>query len=38
MSCLKGHHLVLWSLETLTGQQIFYGTRLIVLNEKYYHP
>jgi len=28
-SCLKSRHLVLWSLETLTGQQRFYGTRLV---------
>jgi len=29
MSCLRSRHLVLWSLRTLTGQQIFYGTGLV---------
>jgi hypothetical protein len=28
-SCLRSHHLVLWSLETLTGQQRFYGSGLV---------
>jgi hypothetical protein len=38
MSCLRSCHLVLWSLETLTGQQRFYGTRLVTQNIRYYHP
>jgi hypothetical protein len=29
MSCLRSHHLVLWSLGTLTGQQRFYGSGLV---------
>jgi hypothetical protein len=29
MSFLRSHHLVLWSLETLTGQQRFYDTGLV---------
>ena len=37
-SCLRSRHLVLWSLGTLTGQQRFYGTRLITQKERYYHP
>jgi len=28
-SCLRSRHLVLWSLETLTGQQRFYGSGLV---------
>jgi len=28
-SCLRSRHLVLWSLGTLTGQQRFYGQRLV---------
>jgi len=27
--CLRSHHLVLWSLETLTDQQRFYGMGLV---------
>jgi len=27
--CLRSRHLVLWSLGTLTGQQIFYGSGLV---------
>jgi hypothetical protein len=38
MSCLRSCHLVLWSLKTLTGQQRFYGTRLVMQEERYYHP
>jgi hypothetical protein len=26
---LKSRHLILWLLDTLTGQQRFYGTRLV---------
>jgi len=37
MSCLRSHHLVLWSLETLTDQHRFYGTRLVTLKGRYYH-
>jgi hypothetical protein len=33
MSCLMSRHLVLWSLGTLTGQQRFYGTELVVARE-----
>ena len=29
MFYLRSHHLVLWSLETLTGQHRFYGSRLV---------
>ena len=27
--CLRGRHLVLWLLKTLTGQQRFYGSGLV---------
>ena len=37
MSCLRSRHLVLWSLGILTGQQIFYGTRLVTQKGRYYH-
>jgi hypothetical protein len=37
-SCLRSRHLILWSLETLTSQQRFYGMKLVTQNEKYYHP
>jgi len=30
ISCLRSRHLVLWSLGTLTGQQRFYGTGLVM--------
>jgi len=30
ISCLSSRHLVLWSLGTLTGQQRFYGTGLVM--------
>jgi hypothetical protein len=30
MSGLRSRHLVLWSLETLTGQQRFYSMELIM--------
>jgi len=33
-SCLRSRHLLLWSLETLTSQQRFYGTRLVTQNKK----
>jgi len=29
---------VLWSLETLTGQQRSYGSGLVTQKEMYYHP
>jgi hypothetical protein len=32
-SCLRSCHLVLWSLGTLTSQQIFYGMGLVVARE-----
>jgi hypothetical protein len=35
---LRSHHLVLWLLGTLTGQQRFYGTRLVTQKGRYYHP
>jgi len=37
-SNLRSRHLVLWSLETLIGQQRFYGTRLVTWKRRYYHP
>jgi hypothetical protein len=37
-SYLRSCHLVLWSLETLTGKQRLYGTRLVIQKEIYYHP
>jgi hypothetical protein len=37
-SCLRNHLLVLWSLETLTGQHRFYGPRFVTQKERYYHP
>jgi len=36
-SCSRSHHLVLWSLGTLTSQQRFYGTGLITQKERCYH-
>jgi hypothetical protein len=36
--CLRSRHLVLWSLGTLTGQQRFYGTRLVTQKGRHYHP
>ena len=38
MSSLRSRHLVLWSLETLTGQQRFYVTELVTRKGRYYHP
>jgi hypothetical protein len=35
---LRSRHLVLWLLGTLTGQQRFYGTRLVTQKGGYYHP
>jgi hypothetical protein len=35
---LRSHHLVLWSLGTLTGQQRFYGPRLVTRKGRCYHP
>jgi len=35
-SCLRSRYLVLWSLGTLTGQQRFYGTRLVAQKGRYY--
>jgi hypothetical protein len=37
-SSLRSSHLILWSLETLTDQQSFYGTWLVMLKERYYYP
>ena len=37
-SYLRNRHLVLWSLETLTGQQRFYGTRLVTQKKKILSP
>jgi len=37
-SCLRSRHLVLWLLETLTGQQRFYCTGLVKQKGRYYHP
>ena len=36
--CLRSRHLVLWSPGTLTGQQRFYGTRLVTQKGRHYHP
>ena len=38
ISYLRSHHLVLWSLGTLTGQQRFYGSGLVTYKGRYYHP
>ena len=38
ISCSRSRHLVLWSLETLTGQHRFYGMRLVTQKERCYHP
>jgi hypothetical protein len=38
ISSSRSRHLVLWSLGTLTGQQRFYGTRLVTQKERCYHP
>jgi hypothetical protein len=35
---LRSRHLVLWSLETLTGQQRSYGSGLVTQKRRYYHP
>jgi hypothetical protein len=35
---LRSRHIVLWSLETLIGQQRFYGTRLITRKKKILSP
>jgi hypothetical protein len=37
MSNLRSHYLVLRSLETLTSQQRFYSTELLMRNGRYYH-
>jgi len=37
-SCSRSRHLVLWSLETLTGQQKFYGTELVTQKGKMLSP
>jgi lysine/ornithine N-monooxygenase len=37
MTRLRSRHLILWSSETLIGQQRFYGTRLVMQKERYYH-
>jgi hypothetical protein len=37
-SCLRSHRLLLWSLGTLSGQQRFYGTRLVTRKRRYYQP
>ena len=37
-SCSSSRHLVLWSLGTLTGQQRFYGPRLVTRKGRCYHP
>jgi hypothetical protein len=38
MSSSRSRYLVLWSLETLTGQQRLYGMRLVTRRGRYYHP
>jgi hypothetical protein len=38
MFSLRSRHLILWSLEILTGQYRFYGMRLITQKRIYYHP
>jgi len=38
MSCSRSRHLILWLLGTLTGQQRFYGMRLVTRKGRHYHP
>jgi len=38
MYCLKSYYLLLWLLGTLASQYKFYGTRLVTLKGRYYHP
>jgi len=38
MYCSRSRHLILWSLETLTGQHRFYDTGLVTQKGRCYHP